>query len=251
MLDTLQRIDRGWARFEGWLLVLVLILMVLVAGFAAGVRNLTYFNISWANQLLNDMDWADSLLRKGTLWLAFLGGSLATYHRKHINIDIVLRVVPPKGKFALIAFTSISAAIISFLLTYSFSSAVYLNLTERPVEYEMLGDNGSMHVCDATDEQVAQLIDFEKPTVFCAARAVLGLFSVPAETPGAAFQLIVPIMLFVIALRFLGHGVHFTRVVLGGDETVAAAEHEEQEDARRQQAQITDTLAGYDATLKR
>ena len=100
-------------------------------------------------------------------------------------------------------------------------------------------------------EQVAQLIDFEKPTVFCAARAVLGLFSVPAETPGAAFQLIVPIMLFVIALRFLGHGVHFTRVVLGGDETVAAAEHEEQEDARRQQAQITDTLAGYDATLKR
>ena len=96
MLDTLQRIDRGWARFEGWLLVAVLILMVLVAGFAAGVRNLTFFDIAWANQLLNDMDWADSLLRKGTLWLAFLGASLATYHRKHINIDIVLRLVSPR-----------------------------------------------------------------------------------------------------------------------------------------------------------
>ncbi len=108
-----------------------------------------------------------------------------------------------------------------------------------------------MHVCDATDEQLGQLIDFEKPTMFCAGRAVLGVLSVPAETPGAAFQLIVPIMFFVIALRFFGHGVHFTRVVLGGDEGVAAQEAEEQREALAQQAQITETLAGYDATLRK
>ena len=128
---------------------------------------------------------------------------------------------------------------------------MYLNLTERPVEYEMLGPNGSMHVCDATDEQLAGLIDFEQPTLFCAGRAVLAVFTIPAETPGAAFQLIVPIMLFVMALRFLGHGVHFTRVVLGGDATVAEAEAEEQRDALAQQAQVSDTLASYDATLKK
>ena len=53
-----------------------------------GVRNLTRFDIAWANEMLTEMEWADSLLRKGTLWLAFLGASLATHTPKHINIDI-------------------------------------------------------------------------------------------------------------------------------------------------------------------
>jgi TRAP-type C4-dicarboxylate transport system permease small subunit len=227
MVETLQRIDRGWARFEGWLIVAVLILMVLVAGFAAGVRNLTYFDVPWANRLLADMDWADSLLRKGTLWLAFIGGSLATYHRKHINIDIVQRLVPPKIKFGLLAFCALSAGVMTLALTYSFSSAVYLNLTERPVEYEMLGPSGSMHVCDATAKQLEGLIDFEKPTMFCIARSVLGVLSVPAETPGAAFQLIVPIMFFAMAVRLLGHGVGHIATLLGGPEAIARAEEEE------------------------
>jgi TRAP-type C4-dicarboxylate transport system permease small subunit len=87
MIEQLRRMDRAWARGEGWLTVLVLILMVLVAGFAAGVRNLTRFDVAWANEMLTEMEWADSLLRKGTLWLAFLGASLATYSQKHINID--------------------------------------------------------------------------------------------------------------------------------------------------------------------
>jgi len=51
MIETLRRFDRAWARYEGWLTVVVLILMVLVAGFAASVRNLTYFDVQWANRL--------------------------------------------------------------------------------------------------------------------------------------------------------------------------------------------------------
>ena len=65
MIEQLRRFDRAWARGEGWLTVLVLILMVLVAGFAAGVRNLTRFDVGWANDMLTEMEWADSLLRKG------------------------------------------------------------------------------------------------------------------------------------------------------------------------------------------
>lgn len=67
MTVFLERIDRAWARFEGWLTVAVLVLMVLVAAFQAAVRNLTLFDVGWANELLTDMDWADSLLRKSTL----------------------------------------------------------------------------------------------------------------------------------------------------------------------------------------
>ena len=236
MIEKLRRMNGAWARGEGWLTVVVLILMVLVAGFAAGVRNLTRFDIGWANEMLTEMEWADSLLRKGTLWLAFLGASLATYTNKHINIDILLRLAPPKAKYTMLSFGGIVSGVITGLLVISFSSAVYLNLTERPVEYEMLGADGPMHVCDATDEAVAALEGIEKPAAFCVMRKVLALVAVPAETPGAAFQLIVPLMLVVMSLRLLGQGFTNAAIVLGGPEAIARAEDEEKRRIAAEQA---------------
>jgi len=195
--------------------------------------------VQWANELLTDLDWADSLLRKGTLWLSFLGASLATYNLKHINMDILLRVAPPKAKYTMLAIASIIGSLITFGMTYSFSSAVYLNLTERPVEYEMLSTAGdSMHVCDGADEEIAKLDGLTKPTTFCAARAVLKVMGIPAETPGAAFQLIVPIMLFVMALRLMGQGFGFIKTVMGGEEMIAAAERDENDRMLAQQASL-------------
>ena len=237
MLDRIRRIDAGWARFEGWLTVIVLILMVLVAGFAAGVRNLTRFDVGWANALLNDMDWADSLLRKGTMWLAFLGASLASYHGKHINIDMLLRIAPPRLRFSMMAFSNLVAGILTAGLVVCFSAAVYLNLTERPVEYELLGANGdSKHVCDATAQELKDVPDIERPAIFCAARSMLSVIAIPAETPGAAFQLIVPLMLVVVGLRLLGTGIHFTGIAFGDAETVAKADEEERQALLAQQA---------------
>jgi len=238
MIEQLRRMDRAWARGEGWLTVVVLILMVLVAGFAAGVRNLTRFDIGWANEMLTEMEWADSLLRKGTLWLAFLGASLATQAQKHINIDILLRLVPPKAKYAMLSFGALVSGVITALLVISFSSAVYLNLTERPVEYEMIGANGPMHVCDATDEQVSALEGIEKPRAFCVMRTVLAVFAVPAETPGAAFQLIVPVMLAVMALRLLGQGIGNAAILLGGPEAIAEAEAAEKRRIAAEQGEL-------------
>src|SRR4051794_29642438 len=102
-MEFLRRLDRGWAKGEGYLTVATLLLMVLVAGFAALIRNLTRFDIAWANEMLTNMDWADSLLRKATMWLAFLGASLATYHRKHIGIDVLLMLAPKRAKYGLLA----------------------------------------------------------------------------------------------------------------------------------------------------
>lgn len=227
MISLLERLDRAWARLEGWLTVAVLILMVLVAAFQAAVRNLTRFNVSWANELLTDIDWADSLLRKGTLWLAFLGASLATYHRKQIAIDSLLRMAPLRAKYWLHAISTTIGALISLGLGYAFFSAVTVNLGERPVEYEVLADSGPIHVCDATAEQLRDLVGFAKPTLFCAFRSVLDLLHVQAETPGAAFQVIVPLMFFVISMRMLGQGVGYFRVLLGGEPAIARAEAEE------------------------
>jgi TRAP-type C4-dicarboxylate transport system permease small subunit len=238
MLDFLRRVDRAWARGESWLTVTVLIMMVLVAGFQAGIRNLTRFDIQWANDLLTDMEWADSFLRKGTLWIAFLGASLATQKHKHIAIDVLLRIAPPRGKYWMLAIGGVLAGIITLGLTYSFWTAVELNLSERPVEYEMLGPTGPMHVCDATAAQIKELQDFSRPTYFCAFRSVLSVVGVKAETPGAAFQVIVPIMFFVIGLRMIGYGIGFWSVVLEGDEAIARAEEEERRRILTQQQSV-------------
>lgn len=225
-MQWLRRIDRIWARGEGGLTVIVLILMVLVAGFQAFVRNLTRWDIQWAADMLYDMEWADSFLRKGTLWLAFLGASMATYYGKHIGIDILVRIAPPRPTYVMRGISNLLGGIIAIGLVICFASAVYLNLTERPLEYEVLGDEGSMHVCDAPD-QLLKEIELEKPATFCFFRSGLNLLAVPAETPGAAFQLIVPIMFFAIAVRLLARGIGAFIVLAGGDSAIAAAMAEE------------------------
>ena len=123
----------------------------------------------------------------------------------------------------MLALSGLMAGVISIGLTISFSSAVHLNLTERPIEYEMLGEDGSMHVCDASDAQVAALEDFERPVMFCVLRSLLGSVGVPAETPGAAFQLIVPVMFAAIALRLLAQGVGASMIILGGPAALSRA----------------------------
>ena len=47
-MELWRRFDNAWAKWEGRLTVMVLLSMVFVASFSAGVRNLTRFDIKWA-----------------------------------------------------------------------------------------------------------------------------------------------------------------------------------------------------------
>ena len=226
-MEFFRRLDRAWARGEGALTVLVLLSMVFVAGFSAGVRNLTRFDIQWANEVLTDMEWADSFLRKATMWLAFLGASQACYYRKHISIDVLVRIAPLKQRYMMHAAAGIIAGLITFAMSYSLWKAVELNLAERPIEYEMLTETGSQHVCDATPEQLKALEGVEVPTMFCGVRTVLRVFGVVPETPGAAFQLIVPFMFMVMGLRFFGAGASAASAVAQGEDALRKLEEEE------------------------
>lgn len=243
-MELLKKIDRGWARVEGWLIVAVLLMMVLTAGWQALIRNLTRFDIQWANEMLTDLEWADSFLRKGTLWLAFLGASIATHVGKHIGIDVLTRIAPVRAKYTMLALAGVMGGLITLGLTYSFWDAVKLNLTERPIEYEMLGEEGSMHVCDASDAQLAALDGFERPGTFCVLRGSLSAIGIPAETPGAAFQLIVPLMFLVIGLRLLGQGIGSAMVLAGGPAALAQAESEERAKIEAQSESVKKALAG-------
>jgi TRAP-type C4-dicarboxylate transport system permease small subunit len=225
-MEIFRRIDHAWARLEGALTVIVLILMVFVAGFQAFVRNLSLFKVEWAAKMLFDIEWADAILRNGTLWVAFLGASLATYYGRHIGIDVIVRVVSSRPKFAIRGLSNVLASLITVGLVITFSSASYLNLTERPIELEILSANGPMHVCDAASQELKE-IGAEKPYVFCFFRSALALVHIPAETATAAFQLIVPAMFVVVAIRFFGRGLSAFITLWGGDEAIAAVEAEE------------------------
>src|ERR1700750_2585016 len=118
-MEFIRRLDRTWARGEGLLTVAVLLSMVAVAGFSAGIRNLTRFDVQWANTLLTDMEWADSFLRKATMWLAFLGASQACYYRKQISIDVLTRIAPLKPRYMMHAAAGVIAGLITFAVAIS------------------------------------------------------------------------------------------------------------------------------------
>ena len=50
------------------------------------------------------------------------------------------------------------------------------------------------------------LAGLERPDVFCAVRAILSKFGAPMSTPEVALQLIVPVMLLLMAVRFVVGG---------------------------------------------
>jgi len=96
-MNILGQVDRVLARLEGWLIVIFLWLMVILSFLQIILRNLyTHGHIQWANALLGEMDWAEPCARLLVLWLTFLGASLVTGENKHIKIDLMSALLPPK-----------------------------------------------------------------------------------------------------------------------------------------------------------
>src|SRR5690606_24413306 len=114
------RIDRAVARAEGAVAVFVLLSMVLVASAQALFFNIAERNVGWAQSVLESLSWADIYLQKGTLWLAFVGASLATHQDKHIAIDIIPKLAKPRTEALLRCFASLGAGIVAFMLASVF-----------------------------------------------------------------------------------------------------------------------------------
>jgi TRAP-type C4-dicarboxylate transport system permease small subunit len=220
---VIKRLDDTWAHVEAALAIGMLLLMIVVAFVQAFLRNMTQQGFAWANAGLAWLDWADFILSKGTLWVAFLGASLAVHADKHVAIDIVQRFVNPKLRMLLRALVGFAGFVICIFLARAFWSAVQINGEERPARYDLIMPGGSIHVCDATAEQLAQ--SGAERSFFCHVRSLLALFGAHMETPGAAFQLIVPAMFAVMSLRFLGNGIRDMGRFLRGDVQDDLSEH--------------------------
>ena len=94
-MKLVRYIDRGLARVEGWLIVILLSLMVAFTFFHVILRALyTHAHIQLANDILGYVDWTEPFVRLLVLWITFLGASLITGENKHIKIDLMPAIFP-------------------------------------------------------------------------------------------------------------------------------------------------------------
>jgi TRAP-type C4-dicarboxylate transport system permease small subunit len=219
----LKRFNDGLARGEAAIAVGMLLLMIVVAFAQALFRNLTNIGVGWANAALSMIDWADFLLSRGTLWLAFLGASLAVYEDKHVAIDVLPKLVSPKARMLMRIGVGVVGAITCFYLARAFFTGVVINGEERPATYELLLDSGAIHTCDATAAQLAEA-DARK-TSYCAVRSIFKMFGLTIETPGAAFEMIVPVMFLFMCARYFAYFIRDIGRLSRGELDTEGGEH--------------------------
>jgi TRAP-type C4-dicarboxylate transport system permease small subunit len=216
-VKRIRRIDRKLARGEAAIAAAVLLIMIAVAATQAALRNLTNMDFDWANLVLERMEWADSFLQKGTLWLAFFGASLSTFDEKHIAIDVLPRLAPPRGKQILRAIVCVFSAVTCFYLGRVFWLSVLNNAMEIPLEYSVLGPTDEMiHICEASAQILADA-SLDRPTIFCAIRSGLEVFGATMSTPDVALQLIVPAMFIWMSIRFASRALAATVALVTKD----------------------------------
>ncbi len=105
-MDWITKLDRALAKAEEVLLALLLVAMVLVAALQVLLRNI------WDTGI----DWADITAQNATVVLGLLGAAVATSEGRHLNIDLVSRVLQGRAKMALHAVINLFAVTVCYLL---------------------------------------------------------------------------------------------------------------------------------------
>jgi C4-dicarboxylate transporter DctQ subunit len=127
-MKILARIDTAIARFEGWLLILFLSLMVFLTFLQVFLRSLfIYIHMGWANDLMGSLDWAEPFVRLLVLWVTFLGASLVTGENKHIKIDLLSQIIPLSWRPPLDVLLSLAGALVAALM---FKASLFYVSTE-------------------------------------------------------------------------------------------------------------------------
>ena len=140
-MKILRLIDKALARFEGWLIITLLWLMVTFTFVQVFLRGLyTHAHLQWANALMGYLDWSDPFVRLLLLWLAFLGASLITGENKHIKIDLFSTLLPPKLERVRDLLLSVACMVISAFMVKAcidyirmemeFGGSMFLNLPD-------------------------------------------------------------------------------------------------------------------------
>ena len=127
-MSYLRRINQWIAKLELFVLVVIVLSMVFMA--AAQIILRKFFN--------SGILWGDIFLRQLVLWVSFIGASLATKDNKHINMDLLGRLLKGRWKASAEILVHLFSAFIVFLLfraswtfvqsEIEFSSTVFKNV---------------------------------------------------------------------------------------------------------------------------
>lgn len=110
MMRGLARLSKGslWLFDNLDYLVLVFLFTIMVG--------LAFLQIVLRIFFATGILWGDPLLRHLLLWVALLGAIMATKEGKHINIDVISRLLTDRGKAAIQSLTDLFSAGICILL---------------------------------------------------------------------------------------------------------------------------------------
>jgi TRAP-type C4-dicarboxylate transport system permease small subunit len=122
-MNLVKWCDKAFARLEGWLLVLFLAAMVILTFLQVTLRALfIYGHAHWANSLMGQIDWAEPLVRLLVLWVSLVGASLVTGENRHIKIDLLSALLPPRLlPYRELLLSTACAVITGFILNSSIS----------------------------------------------------------------------------------------------------------------------------------
>ena len=125
-MKVIKKIDLALNKVEGALLILMLSTMVVVAFGQVMLRNVFHTAILGA----------DILLRHLVLWIGFLGAAIATSEERHINIDALRRLLPPRIRSAVDVLTDIFAAVVCFFLMNAARVFVESEMTDNRMVFQ-------------------------------------------------------------------------------------------------------------------
>jgi TRAP-type C4-dicarboxylate transport system permease small subunit len=158
----LQRALEFLRRIEDWLLAILVLILVVLAGGQIVMRDFFHTGISWA----------DPLMRQLVLWTGMLGALAAVRDEKHIALDVLQRFLSPLVQK------------IARILTFGFAAAICAALAW--FSYKMLSvDYASASPSSAFASLPAWIPEIILPTAFglMSLRFALRAFLPPAHTP--------------------------------------------------------------------
>jgi TRAP-type C4-dicarboxylate transport system permease small subunit len=116
-------IDKWLEKISGWMLVLLLGLMIVLAFSQVVLRN--FFN--------SGIDWGDIFLRHLVLWVGYFGAVIATGEGRHLRIEFVSKLVPQKVRKIFFIITSIFAGLICYFLMRAAVTFVQLEMESESI----------------------------------------------------------------------------------------------------------------------
>jgi TRAP-type C4-dicarboxylate transport system permease small subunit len=120
---ALAQLDRGLTIGSTCLLICAFALMLGLAALQLFLRGTFHYSIPWG----------DIAARQLVIWVGFLGAYLATRGGRHFRIDVLTRLLPPRGRAWITSFSDLCAAVVCLFLVKAGATFVTTGLDPHAV----------------------------------------------------------------------------------------------------------------------